>query len=198
MRYRSTVLLLVVAFLAGAAVSGRSTSHAQNGEGTGETTNPLVGSWVVNVTTGSTAAPASAWLMTFAADGSLLATTDGALLESEGVETTGHGAWVETGSQTADFVFATIGVDASGIFQGTSSWRGSLTLSSSADDWSSSLMRDDAAPDGRVYNQLLFPDGESPARATRVRVQTPNQTAPPEPGEPGYAPATPEDAAPGD
>jgi hypothetical protein len=97
---RRILLLAFGAVLVGAAFMLGAAGSAADGTPTASTSHPLVGSWDVEITrTGDT--PTETVLVTFAADGTVIAT------DAEGL--TWHGAWIATGPRSADYSYVTLG-----------------------------------------------------------------------------------------
>ena len=93
------------------------------------TLDQLVGSWAVEVTVVKQDAVFPA-LITFTSDGIVL--TDE---PPSPFETTGHGAWVATGPDSADYTFVALIGSESGALSAKIKVTGSLKMDAAADTW---------------------------------------------------------------
>lgn len=140
--------------------------------------HPLVGSWIV--ARADDVGIDSPQLLTF--------TVGGAVLASDATGQTGHGAWEASGDAAADFSYVTVRPGDDGTIEATTTVTGTVDVDPAGDGWTGFYMLARAFPGG---------SGEaSPESTLRARRITPHGIGPvvesPEPGEPGYAPATPE------
>jgi len=148
----------------------------------------IVGSWIVTAEGAEDGPPR---LFAF--------TADGVLLVSNGGAGTAAGAWETSGDRAAAFTFVEIEADANGEWGGLVTWRGTAEVAADGLSWTrSSLVGERLDRDGTSVGGILLPEGPRQLRAQRVVVEAvpfggAGQVGPSaEPGEPGYAPATPE------
>lgn len=136
----------------------------------------LVGSWIVGTSGG--AGGDSPLLVTFAGDGTMLASDAGGR--------PGHGAWKATGEDGAEFAYVTAETGVSGDVGALITVRGTARPDSGNNTWSGEYTLELSVP-GQAA-----PFGGSPSTAIEAsRIVVERAPSPPEPGEPGYAPATP-------
>jgi len=145
--------------------------------------HPLTGSWIVRANGSPTSEPPL--LMTFGVGGTLLV--------SESSGNRAHGAWTATGERMGAFTYVYIYVDMNGRFAGTTTFRGEVKVNGGGNQWvQSSLLGEEAGPNGSPSAGILLPDSPQQLQAERITAEPLSVTATaPEPGESGYAPATP-------
>ena len=128
---------------------------------TPDTLDQVVGSWAVEVTVVQQDAVFPA-LITFTSDGIVLADKP-----PSPFETTGHGAWVATGPDSADYTFVALIGSESGALSAKIKVTGSLQLDAAADTWA-----------GPFKIQIVDADGaevmtdEGTFAGTRIAVET--------------------------
>jgi hypothetical protein len=97
---RRVVLFAVGVALLGAAFIWGAAGSAADATPTVAEVHPIVGSWDVERTSPGDSSPES-MLITFAADGTVIATDEDGL--------TWHGAWISTGPRSVDYSYVTLG-----------------------------------------------------------------------------------------
>lgn len=164
------VLSLSSVGIAQAAVLSNAPPQTSAQFGTPMPVSGFVGAWRVTVT--PTKGPAFVNLSTYGADGTVL--NSGAPVmpvpgapSKQTLGSTGHGAWLSTGADTADVVFVVLQSDQAGNFLGTVTVQATLRLGSDDETWDGTFMTTIADPAGKVMAQF-----SGKVHATRITVQS--------------------------
>lgn len=176
MRRVAFVILAAVVLV----VSGRlPAAGARQGQGTGNAAvHPLVGSWEVRVRFEGDRPIEVTNLITFTADGGILAASGGELPNIPGVFgtglvlTEGHGAWLATGERTADGTFRSLTLGQTGGISSTNTARMSVTVDATGDAYTGDFSFESVSPSG---NSMGMDRGT--LSATRITVEPPALTA---------------------
>lgn len=183
-------MMTVVPFIVGVVVHRQSVLAAVGESPLGFATvdensamHPLNGSWIVRINGHDRSEPP--FLITFAAGG--------AVIVSQAPGSIAQGTWVANGERAATFTYVYIRTNQDGTFSGTTTYRGEAEVDETGDGWvTSSLVGEEAGRDEPASSGILFPASPQQLQATRIEIEPADAVeVDPEPGEPGYAPATP-------
>lgn len=169
-RTTAAVPLLVVALVL--SVVGLGTGVGASQATPPPVGHPLVGSWQVEVSFEGIGPLTITNLITFGADGTVLAASGGQLPTLPAVAgtglvlTEGHGAWVATGGRRADATFRYLTLDQTGGISSTNNARMAIEVDPTGDAYVGTFVLDLTSPNGNPMGS-----GQGSLRAERIEVE---------------------------
>lgn len=166
-------MAMIVSMAVAVVAAGWLPALAANQGSSGEERHPLVGSWEVVISYEGQGAITVANLVTFGADGTLLAASAGQLPDIPGVFgtglvlTEGHGAWAATGERSADGTYRSLTLDQTGSISSTNVARMSVAVDPSGNSYSGTFSLELISPNGNPMGS-----GMGTVRAERISVES--------------------------